>query len=96
MIKDNTESAPIAKNKFINLNPLIEYNTWISYDYCSNWALHASLSEILQNQIDGITMKIGKKNIIIETKGNNFEFQFKNKNTNVFVGQINYYIIMKY
>ena len=88
MIKDNTESAPIAGNKFTNLNPLIEYNTWIY--------IHASLSEILQNQLDEITMKIGKKNIIIETKGNNFEFQFKNKKTNVFDGEINYDIIMKY
>ena len=90
MITDNKESAPIAENKFINLNPLIEYNTWISYDYCSNWDLHSSIREILQNQLDGITMKIGKKNIIIETKGNNFEFQFKNKNTNEIVGEINY------
>ncbi len=31
-------------------------------------------------------MKIGKQNIIIETKGNNFEIQFKNKNTNEIVG----------
>ena len=58
------------------------YNTWISYDYCSNWVLHVSL----QNQLDGITMKIGKQNIIIETKGNNFEIQFKNNNTNEIVG----------
>ena len=35
-------------------------------------------------------MKIGKQNIIIETKGNNFEIQFKNKNTNEIVGEINY------
>ena len=90
MITDNKESAPIAENKFINLNPLIEYNTWISYDYCSNWDLHSSIREILQNQLDGITMKIGKKNITIETKGNNYEFQFKNKNTNEIVGEINY------
>ena len=36
-------------------------NTWISMNYCRNWKIWEGIREILQNQLDGIIMKIGKK-----------------------------------
>ena len=54
------ESAPAPGFK----TPLNSYfqekqmqNTWISSKYVSNWGLHESIRELLQNQIDGLTEK---------------------------------------
>ena len=32
-------------------------NTWISNKYVSNWGLHESIRELIQNQIDGLAEK---------------------------------------
>jgi len=75
------------KNEFIN--------TWISEEYCPNWGIWEALREILQNQLDGITEKIGKKNILIEgkkTKNNeeSTDYTFFNNSNGEIVGEIKY------
>ena len=75
------------KNEFIN--------TWISEEYCPNWGIWEAIREILQNQLDGITEKIGKKNILIEgkkTKNNeeSTDYTFFNNSNGEIVGEIKY------
>ena len=75
------------KNEFIN--------TWISEEYCPNWGIWEAIREILQNQLDRITEKIGKKNILIEgkkTKNNeeSTDYTFFNNSNGEIVGEIKY------
>ena len=54
-------------------------NTWISMNYCRNW-IWEGIREILQNQLDGIIMNIGKKNVKVIPYGpSHIKFQFKIK-----------------
>ena len=71
-------------------------NTWISMNYCRNWGIWEGIREILQNQLDGIIMNIGKKNIKVIPYGpthNNIQFQYKfihKDNPNDMFGEIEY------
>ena len=71
-------------------------NTWISMNYCRNWGIWEGIREILQNQLDGVIMNIGKKNIKVIPYGpthNNIQFQYKfihKDNPNDMFGEIEY------
>lgn len=75
-------------------NTLSSSNTFISKSYISDWKLKDAIREVLQNQYDGINMKISKSNVMVKPKGNDrlnaFEFEFRHKETNKLYGQINY------
>ena len=81
---------------FINNQQSNWKNTWISMNYCRNWGIWEGIREILQNQLDGIIMNIGKKNIKIIPYGpthNNIQFQYKfihKDNPNDLFGGIEY------
>ena len=81
---------------FINNQQSNWKNTWISMNYCRNWGIWEGIREILQNQLDGIIMNIGKKNIKIIPYGpthNNIQFQYKfihKDNPNDMFGEIEY------
>ena len=69
-------------------------------NYCRNWKIWEGIREILQNQLDGIIMKIGKKNIKVISFGpshNNIKFQYNfiHKETNEIFGQIEYNEVKK-
>ena len=51
-------------------------NTWISNKYVSNWGIHESIREIIQNQVDGITEKYLNNYKVFPLK-NGYEFDFK-------------------
>lgn len=87
----------MANNLFTNAED--EYiNTWISENYCkNNWKFAEGIREILQNQMDGIVSKVGKKGDIKivpdKTKVKNglcYEFDFINQNTKLKSGIIRY------
>ena len=65
-------------------------NTWISNKYVSNWGLHESIRELLQNQIDGLTEKY-LNNFEADPLENKYEFDFKLINETLkIVGGIRY------
>ena len=65
-------------------------NTWISNKYVSNWGLHESIRELLQNQIDGLTEKY-LNNVKAYPLENKYEFDFKLINETLkIVGGIRY------
>ena len=79
----------------LSCSRLTKYNTFISKSYLGeDWKVKDAIREVLQNQYDGINMKIGKSNIEIKPKGNDrlnaFEFEFRHKETNELYGEINY------
>ena len=68
----------------LSCSRLTKYNTFISKSYLGeDWKVKDAIREVLQNQYDGINMKIGKSNVKIIPKGNDrlnaFEFEFRNK-----------------
>ena len=65
-------------------------NTWICNKYISNWGLHESIREIIQNQSDGLSEKY-LNNFEAEPLDNKYEFDFKLTNeTKKIVGGIRY------
>lgn len=79
----------------LSCSRLTKYNTFISKSYLGeDWKVKDAIREVLQNQYDGINMKIGKSNVKIIPKGNDrlnaFEFEFRHKETNELYGEINY------
>ena len=65
-------------------------NTWISNKYVSNWGLHESIRELIQNQIDGLTEKY-LNNVKAYALENKYEFDFKLENETLkIVGGIRY------
>ena len=78
----------------LSSSSLLKRNTFISKSYISDWKLKDAIREVLQNQYDGINMKISKSNVMVKPKGNDrlnaFEFEFRHKETNKLYGQINY------
>ena len=70
-------------------------NTWISLNYCRNWGIWEGIREILQNQLDGIIMSIGKINIKVIPYGDKYnntkyQFDFIHKETKEPFGKIEY------
>ena len=70
-------------------------NTWISLNYCRNWGIWEGIREILQNQLDGIIMSIGKINIKVIAYGDKYnntkyQFDFIHKETKEPFGKIEY------
>ena len=64
-------------------------NMWIAENYCSHWGIKEGLREFLQNQFDGMIIKVGnKKNICVERNENDFDFFEKNQKEKI--GGINY------
>lgn len=80
-------------------------NTWISNEYCEKWGIWEAIREILQNQYDGITEKISKKNIKVipvtslplgdKPPEKPTSFIIKNKQNNKIEGEIKYDILKK-
>ena len=65
-------------------------NTWICNKYVSNWGLHESIREIIQNQSDGLSEKY-LNNFEAVPLDNKYEFDFKLTNeTKKIVGGIRY------
>ena len=93
------ESAPIAKpslsssgfktpDNYFTEKPM--QNTWICNKYVSNWGLHESIREIIQNQSDGLTSKY-LNNFEAKPLDNKYEFDFKlTDETSKTVGGIRY------
>ena len=64
-------------------------NMWIAENYCSHWGIKEGLREFLQNQFDGMIIKVGNKNnICVERNENDFDFFEKNQKEKI--GGINY------
>ena len=78
----------------LSSSSLLRRNTFISKSYIADWETKDAIREVLQNQYDGINMKIGKSNIKVIPKGtdrlNAFEFEFRHKETNELYGEIKY------
>lgn len=90
--KPNESPAPNATpSPFIGMFTE-ETNTWISSDYCSDWKLHEAIREILQNQMDGMSMKAegGKKYIDKKAYENGYDFDFIHSKKNEKLGEIRY------
>ena len=65
-------------------------NTWICNKYVSNWGIHESIREIIQNQSDGLTDKY-LNNFEATPLENKYEFDFKlTDETKRIVGGIRY------
>lgn len=81
-------------------NPLscsksIKRNMFVSKNYIEKWRVEDAIREVLQNQYDGINLKIGgKSNILVIPKGtdklNAYEFEMRDKVTNEIYGEITY------
>ena len=77
-----------------------ENNMWISEKYCNNWGIREAIREFLQNQFDGIIIKIeSKKNLIVKKVGDEYtingkkqylEYDFMKKNEDKIYGKIRY------
>ena len=78
----------------LSSSSLLRRNTFISKTYIADWEIKDAIREVLQNQYDGINMKISKSNIKVIPKGNDrlnaFEFEFRHKETNKLYGEIKY------
>ena len=73
------ESKPEPTPQNVNTSYFTEklmQNTWISNKYVSDWGIHESLREIIQNQSDGLTEKYDN-NFKAYPLENKYEFDFK-------------------
>ena len=82
------EEPNFSNKGLLNNNSQI-LNMWISENYCSHWGFKEGLREFLQNQFDGMIIKVGNKNnICVERNENDFDFFEKNQKEKI--GGINY------